>query len=173
MKTELCPVTAGDLPQIEAMLARSIADLYRKNSIRPEDPAGELRSQMKKVEMQIHATHPEYYFLAAKSEGRIVGVAGCFPVGPTTRGVLPPRKDADREIGCIYVDPASQKSGIGWMLFEAIRRMLKDVGAETFILCADMPSSQAYWKHKLGEPDYFFPNLWGEGIHEMVWRKKR
>lgn len=171
MEFEIVRPRLEDIDEIRKMLKSSLEDTFSRNGIDTIfEIDEEIDSKIEKLKADIINHDNRYYFLLAKSEGRIVGVSAFFPLSEIIREHIPGSSEEDLEIGCVYLDPDHQRLGIGSMLFGRIENELKRTNRKGFYLCSGFETSQAYWKSKLGEPLFAIRDIWGIGKHELIWK---
>jgi GNAT superfamily N-acetyltransferase len=76
------------------------------------------------------------------------------------------------EIGTVFVHPGYQRRGIGSLLFNTMLLTFLNRGIEEFCMDSGYASAQTIWTRKLGDPDYWLKDYWGEGSDHMIWKRK-
>jgi len=138
---------AGDIPQIEALIARS-ARALSADDYRPSQIEGALRGAFG-VDTQLLAD--QTYFVA-EQDGQMVGCGGwsyrsTLFGGDARAGrdasTLDPRTQAAK-IRAFFVDPASARRGIGSRLLERCEQEARAHGFSQVELMATLPGVRLY-----------------------------
>jgi len=174
MNIEIRRPQIEDREQLQQFFQYTITDTYIKEGIEhlKEDLKNEIHSKMVLLEEDFNSNGEKYYLLIAFDGETIVGTIG---YGYSNDLVNETTNDEFRktiEIGTVYVHPEYQRKGIGKLLFSKILQELKVKGIEEFCLDSGYRLAQAYWRQKLGDPDYLLKDFWGEGSNYMIWRRK-
>ena len=139
--------TLADVPQIEALIARS-ARALSADDYRPSQVEGALRGAFG-IDTQLLAD--QTYFLA-EEDGRLVGCGGwsyrATLFGGDSRGgrdssTLDPRSQAAR-IRAFFIDPGSARRGIGSLLLQTCEQEARAHGFSTAELLASLPGAKLY-----------------------------
>ena len=147
MAIVLRKAAAGDIPQIEALIARS-ARALSADDYRPSQIEGALRGAFG-VDTQLLAD--QTYFVA-EQDGQMVGCGGwsyrsTLFGGDARAGrdasTLDPRTQAAK-IRAFFVDPASARRGIGSRLLERCEQEARAHGFSQVELMATLPGVRLY-----------------------------
>ncbi|HEX3846648.1 MAG TPA: GNAT family N-acetyltransferase [Steroidobacteraceae bacterium] len=141
------PAALGDLPEMEALIARSARGLG-KADYRPGQIDGALRGAFG-VDTQLLADRT--YFVA-ETEGRMAGCGGWSYRATLFGGDARAGRDASRldprtqaaKIRAFFVDPAAARRGIGSMLLEHCEREALAAGFSASELMATLPGVRLY-----------------------------
>lgn len=139
-----------------------------------EDRHLELQEKLEHLNQDFASDGEERYFLIAfdKADGDLLG---CIEFGPASALIARETKgefNGLMEVGTAFVHPVHQNKGIGTMLLNAILTAMKSKGFEEYCLDSGYQLAQKIWTKKLGSPDLWLKDYWGEGAHHMIWRRK-
>jgi len=175
MAISLRTATAADIPQLEALIARSARGLGTQD-YRPSQIEGALRGAFG-VDTQLLAD--QTYFVA-EDDGRFVGCGGwsfrSTLFGSDARSgrdssMLDPRTQAAK-IRAFFVDPANARRGIGTLLLERCEQEARDHGFSHVELMATLPGVKLYAaRGYVGSPMVHFDVGAGETIEFIPMRK--
>ncbi len=167
--------TPADIPQIEALIARSARGLSAED-YRPSQIEGALRGAFG-VDTQLLAD--QTYFIAEEA-GRIVGCGGwsfrSTLFGSDARtgrdsSILDPRTQAAK-IRAFFVDPADARRGIGTLLLEHCEDAARARGFSRVELMATLPGVKLYAaRGYVGAPMVHFDVGLGESIEFIPMHK--
>ncbi len=167
--------TPADIPQIEALIARSARGLSAED-YRPSQIEGALRGAFG-VDTQLLAD--QTYFIAEEA-GRIVGCGGwsfrSTLFGSDARtgrdsSILDPRTQAAK-IRAFFVDPADARRGIGTLLLEHCENAARARGFSRVELMATLPGVKLYAaRGYVGAPMVHFDVGLGESIEFIPMHK--
>ncbi len=167
--------TPADIPQIEALIARSARGLSAED-YRPSQIEGALRGAFG-VDTQLLAD--QTYFIAEEA-GRIVGCGGwsfrSTLFGSDARtgrdsSILDPRTQAAK-IRAFFVDPADARRGIGTLLLEHCENAARARGFSRVELMATLPGVKLYAaRGYVGAPMVNFDVGLGESIEFIPMHK--
>lgn len=134
----------------------------------------ELQEKRKYLNQDFVSGGVERYFLIAvdKADGDLLG---CIEFGPASALIARETKgefNGMMEVGTVFVHPVHQNKGIGTMLLNAILTAMKSKGFEEYCLDSGYQLAQEIWTKKLGSPDLWLKDYWGEGAHHMIWRRQ-
>jgi GNAT superfamily N-acetyltransferase len=138
---------SADIPQIEALIARSARDLSTAD-YRPSQIEAALRGAFG-VDTQLLADRT---YFAAEEDGRLVGCGGwsfrSTLFGSDRRSgrdpsTLDPCTQAAR-IRAFFVDPAAARRGIGSLLLETCEKAARSHGFQRVELLATLPGVKLY-----------------------------
>jgi len=167
--------TPADIPQIEALIARSARGLSAED-YRPSQIEGALRGAFG-VDTQLLAD--QTYFVAVE-DGRIAGCGGwsfrsTLFGGDARTGrdssILDPRTQAAK-IRAFFVDPADARRGIGTLLLEHCENEARARGFSRVELMATLPGVKLYAaRGYVGAPMVRFDVGHGESIEFIPMHK--
>jgi len=167
--------TRADIPQIEALIARSARGLSA-DDYRPSQIEGALRGAFG-VDTQLLAD--QTYFVAVE-DGRIAGCGGwsfrsTLFGGDARTGrdssILDPRTQAAK-IRAFFVDPADARRGIGTLLLEHCENEARARGFSRVELMATLPGVKLYAaRGYVGAPMVRFDVGHGESIEFIPMHK--
>jgi GNAT superfamily N-acetyltransferase len=168
--------TLADIPQIEALIARSARGLST-DDYRPSQVEGALRAAFG-VDTQLLAD--QTYFLA-EEDGRMLGCGGwsyrSTLFGNDARAgrdpsTLDPRSQAAK-IRAFFVDPGSARRGIGSLLLEHCESEARARGFSQVELMATLPGVKLYAaRGYVGAATVHFDVGDGESIEFIPMRKR-
>lgn len=173
MSIEITPAKSSDRIPLDVFFEGVLVDTFHKNGLNHlrQELADEIADKRRCLKAYYESQGKDYYFLVARTNGRIVGTIACGPANPLivteTQGKL---KDI-LEIGTVFVHPDYQGKGLGMELVGEIQKVLTRKGAQSFCLDSGYPLAQKIWTKKLGHPQYYLENYWGEGSHHMIWHR--
>jgi N-acetylglutamate synthase-like GNAT family acetyltransferase len=139
--------TVSDIPQIEALIARSARGLSVED-YRPSQVEGALRGAFG-VDTQLLA---DQTFFVVEEDGRLIGCGGwsfrSTLFGSDARAgrdssMLDPRTHAAK-IRAFFVDPLHARRGIGTLLLERCEKEARDRGFSQVELMATLPGVKLY-----------------------------
>jgi GNAT superfamily N-acetyltransferase len=166
---------AADIPQIEALIARSARGLSRED-YRPSQIEGALRGAFG-VDSQLLAD--ETYFVA-EEDGRLVGCGGWSFRSTLFGGDARPGRDSSMldprtqpaRIRAFFVDPLHARRGIGTLLLERCEQEARGRGYSQVELMATLPGVRLYAARGFsGESVVHFDMGQGETIEFIPMRK--
>jgi GNAT superfamily N-acetyltransferase len=139
--------TLADIPQIEALIARSARGLSTED-YRPSQVEGALRGAFG-VDTQLLAD--QTYFVV-EEDGRPVGCGGWSYRSTLFGGDARPGRDASMldprtqaaKIRAFFVDPLHARRGIGTLLLERCEQEARDRGYSQVELMATLPGVKLY-----------------------------
>jgi GNAT superfamily N-acetyltransferase len=175
MPISLRKATLADVPQIEALIARSARALSTLD-YRPSQVEGALQGAFG-VDTQLLAD--ETYFVA-EAGPQIVGCGGWSYRSTLFGGDAHARRDATRldpktqaaKIRAFFVDPAQARRGIGSMLLERCEREAQAQGYAAVELMATLPGVRLYGaRGYLRSAPVYFDLGNGESIEFIPMRK--
>lgn len=161
------PIIISDKEKASKLFEACLADLIIREGISvPGLFTEEVTRLNDAVGASLEKRTPKVYI--AERNGVLLGTIALMPPGPlaeTHAGA----DCSDIEFGCVYVDPAFQRKGVGEFLFHSAKEQAKTAAAERFFLDAGFSSSRAYWTKILGEPSVTLQDYWGAGKPHALW----
>lgn len=173
-RIEICRPKSTDKQKLTQFFTTVIQDTFAKEgiSLLHEDLKNELETKNAYLQSDFDSNGAERYFLIAKDGQEIVGTIeyghSSELINRTTGGAL---RDV-YEIGTVFVHPGYQRCGIGSLLLNTMLLTFLNRGIEEFCMDSGYASAQTIWTRKMGEPDYWLKDYWGEGSDHMIWRRK-
>ncbi|MBB6636834.1 GNAT family N-acetyltransferase [Cohnella thailandensis] len=166
--------TADDVLKVSAFFRTVVTDTFRKEGIGDlvADREEEIRTKENYLRLDLESNGEDRCFLIA-----VVGddIVGTIEFGPASELILRCTDGSYvglMEVGTVFVHPDLQGQGVGNRLLKAIFSVLHTRGFEEFCLDSGYRGSQAVWRHKFGEPEYWLKDYWGDGADHMIWRLK-
>lgn len=161
-----------DIERINEFFEIVLRDTFERNGIADlvnliEE---EIKDKRRCLNQDIESDGKNRYFLIAKEDDNIVG---SIEYGPSNELIISCTNGELKElveIGTVFVHPDYQNKGIGSRLLNLIFIELKKKGIKEFCLDSGYKSAQKTWINKLGNPEYYFKDYWGEDADHMVWR---
>ena len=170
------PVFIGSVRQpIEEDLVsvQLILEAWIRDSETHELKAEEMRGVMEAIRASI-AGQGDYQYLVAEEEERVIGVIGFRPIVDEKLRVFAVT-DNPAELVDAYVDPPNRAGrGVGKALFENIEQAARSQGFKEVLLNSGPRYKDTAWGfyNKIyGEPVGSIPNMYGEGLNSVVWRR--
>ncbi|MDR0136711.1 GNAT family N-acetyltransferase [Metabacillus idriensis] len=162
-----------DRDELNRFFSKVIRDTFEKEGISEliGDMKDEIECKKQYLKSDLESSGEHRYFLISLDGNEIVG---CIEYGPVSELIVSCTNGALSglsEIGTVFVHPDYQRRGIGTLLLHVMLLTLQNRGISEFCLDSGYSSAQKVWKKKLGEPDYFFQNYWGEGCDHMIWKR--
>ena len=149
-----------------------IKDTFAKEGLAEwhEDIVDEIETKKRYLKKDLESNGTYRFFLLAMIDDTIVGTIECggasLLIEKSTKGEL----KNWLEVGTVFVHPDFQRRGIGNLLLNKMFTVLKENGYKEICLDSGYSIAQKIWTKKFGEPDYFFENFWGKGMHHMIWK---
>ncbi|WMT39587.1 GNAT family N-acetyltransferase [Paenibacillus sp. D2_2] len=163
-----------DYQELHHFFRSVITDTFAKENLADlvEDIEQEIMTKERYLKLDYESLGVDRYFLLAVMNEQIIGT---IEYGPSSSLIHELTQDSLKnmvEIGTVFVHPKYQQRGIGSLLFTHLLISLRNKGIVEFCLDSGYSHAQKYWIKKLGEPDYWFENYWGEGNDHMIWRRQ-
>jgi GNAT superfamily N-acetyltransferase len=158
------------LPEIINLFTDSIANTFKLNGIKDlAELQYEISEKSERVRNYIESKSNDEFFIVAKLDKYIAGIAGVFPVSDTIIKNYPTLSKNDIEIGSVYIKPEYQRQGITRILLKRLLNELWERKIYKFYLDCGYSTSQVYWKRVFGNPVKTFPNYFGKDESYMIW----
>ena len=136
-----------------------------------EDIKDEIQDKLEKLDKAFNG-HSSTDFFVAETKGQIIGTISVNPRGDFSKQHLPLPSEDILEIACLYIKPTFQSMGVGKLLLNYARSVLKDRGYQAYILDSGYKNAQKVWEHLLGKPEKVLINFWGNDTDHMFWYKR-
>lgn len=160
-------IQAEDRAVASRLFEACLTDLIAREGI---SLPGLLEEELRRLNAAVEASLEEQLvqLYIAEENGILLGTIGLMPAGALA--IAHAEAEAiDLEIGCVYVAPAYQRTGVGDFLFQSAKEKVKNAAALRFFLDAGLSSSRAYWTKKLGEPSVILQDYWGPDQPHALW----
>ena len=167
---EFRPLEQPDVKRLQRLFMESLSDLIRRERFEDADLLDEEVARLNTTIQDSLEDEDVQLYVALKDEV-IVGACAMLPPNEIITAHVEVEKNAI-EIGCFYVSPHVQRQGVGQFLFENIQRELSAHHVTVCYLDAGFPTSQAYWRQKLGDPLLTLEHYWGPGAPHMIWKQE-
>jgi N-acetylglutamate synthase-like GNAT family acetyltransferase len=135
-----------------------------------EDIEAEIEGKKKYLKMDFESNGGKRYFLIALTENKIIGTIACGNANELIQECTNGDLRNMVEIGTVYVHPDYQRQGVGNKLLVEMLQTLLAQGIQEFCLDSGFKTAQTIWKKKLGEPEYWLKDYWGQGQDHMIWK---
>ncbi len=151
-----------------------LIDTFNKNEISElvDTLNDEIEDKRRCLNQDFESAGKDRCFLIAKDKNLVVGSAEYGPPNDLILSCTNTELKEIKEIGTVFIHPDYQRQGIGSRMFISILMEMKKNGVEEFCLDSGYSIAQRIWTKKLGKPQYYLKNYWGEDAHHMIWRKK-
>lgn len=172
MTTIITRPTKDDIEEIHRLLSVTIRDTFRNEGVdisHDSETEEIVAEHMQTLPNDLSTGSQQDFFLMAKIESKIIGMAAFGSVNKIIRAHLDIDVKTTPEIKSVYVLPEFQRMGIGSKLFKQILIELRAHSYKRFCLDSGFRSAQEYWKQKLGEPTIILPDYWDKSAHHMIW----
>ncbi|MCR8847527.1 GNAT family N-acetyltransferase [Rossellomorea sp. SC111] len=173
-RIEISRPNSRDKNELIQFFSTVIQDTFAKEGISSfhEDLKNEIETKCTYLQSDYDSNGTERYFLIAKDGQTIVGTIeyghSSELINRTTNGAL---MDV-YEIGTVFVHPGYQRRGIGSLLLNTMLLTFLNRGIAEFCMDSGYATAQTVWTRKLGDPDYWLKNYWGEDSDHMIWKRK-
>jgi len=166
--------TSTDVKELHQLFKTVITDTYEKEGLGDyhEEINNEIEEKKKFLEEDIESNGEKRFFLAARSQDKIVGVISYGPCGELIKKLSNNRFDNVGEIGTAFVLPEYHNKGIGTILLNSMFLSLIGRNIDEFCLDSGYTIAKQIWLKKLGEPVIVVKNYWGEGYDHIIWYRK-
>ncbi|MGJ7913027.1 GNAT family N-acetyltransferase [Neobacillus sp. LXY-1] len=173
VKVEVRRPKQEEREELNQFFSLVIKDTFLKEGISDlvYDMEEEIETKNQYLQADFDSNGRNRYFLIAATGDKIIGTIAFGSSNSLIQECSKGDLTDVIEIGTVYIHPDYQNRGIGTLLLNTMLLTLMSKGIEEFCLDSGYKNAQKIWRKKLGEPDYWMKNYWGEGSDHMIWHR--